>query len=320
MRLLENCFLNEKSLLGLKYTELRGLHVIAKKSLDINDMKYLVKKHVTQLKEKVDDHIYALDFWEYKEPPKKSAKLSNKSAKCQPVWDGLLHLLRFGCDKHCNFNIELQPNIEDSNRYDYYLQIQKDTCAPGDELTIFHDLVESENHSQYNCPLCECKDKSVSSSNLMSKNNVIVIQNGFYKLGSKIIKCRYVHEDGNATFFMSGGKKAGAKVQKFVVKDLELTKHFYHVDKQLYVDDQFSSISLDDHVVRVGDSVYNIVCKDILDNEVKYNGGTIMSIIPRQDETDTIMITVPSQGLPVLVREDDLLSVTLMRSIGPVYY
>ena len=323
MRLLQKLFLDEKSLLDLKYSEDRGLYVVARKDLKREDMQYLVMKHARHIKHKIDETFYALDFYEYKKETEESAKDSNKSAKSEPVWDGPFQFFRFGCDKHCTFNVVLQENPENRNRCDYYLQIQKQTCVAGEELTIFHNRIDNTF-----CELCKPKEKitfstkmdeirrktkRTSEANLLSKNNVVVIQNGFYKIEDKVVKCRYVHEDGHATFFMSGG--SNATVKKFVVKDLELQNHYYGAPNRLSSDDELSSITANDHVVRVQDKVYNIECKD----GSKYQHGTILKITTREESTDTIFINLSNQALPLPVRENEV-SLSVKQDNSPFRY
>ena len=115
MRLLQKLFLDEKSLLDLKYNKDRGLYVVARKDLKKEDMQYLVTKHARHIKHNIDETFYALDFYECYKQPEVSAKDSNKSAKSEPVWDGPFQFFRFGCKEHCSFDIVLQQNSEDKN-------------------------------------------------------------------------------------------------------------------------------------------------------------------------------------------------------------
>ena len=83
MRVLEKCFSYYKSPLGIRYTDHRGLHVIANKELRKEDIQFFVKEHVTHIKQKVSDNHYSLNYFEYKKQPKSNAK-----CQTQPVWDG----------------------------------------------------------------------------------------------------------------------------------------------------------------------------------------------------------------------------------------
>lgn len=155
MRVLEKCFSHYKSLLGIRYTDSRGLHVIANKELRNEDIQFFVKEHVTHIKQKVSDNLYSLNYFEYK-------KQSKSNAKCQtqPVWDGPISFLRFACKNHCTFRIMLHQNTEDSNRFDSNLEIRKDTVQPQEELTMYHKLVDSDDHPQYWCASCNNKKTS----------------------------------------------------------------------------------------------------------------------------------------------------------------
>ena len=199
-------------------------------------------------------------------------------------------------------------------------ELKSETRSKRGSLCVSEEPAMKPNKRKHTSPSIACKDTSLSSSSkivnctLTSRNDVVVRKNGFYKLGGKTIKCRYVHEDGYASFFMSGSSKA--KVRRFLVEEQEIMKHPYGVDNEL------SSITSNDEVVRVGDKVRNIVvCLNKYNSEDKrkYDGGTIVSIVPREAGHDTIMIEMRNEPLPLIVRENEVSLVVVIYN-SPVRY